>query len=70
MLLLWLLIGEMIGITMIFMFAEMGERVGQTFHWTDLKDLIGLVLTPTITLVGTALGFYFGAKAEAAKRGT
>ncbi len=67
-LLLYLLVGEIAGIDAIFIFAEMAQRIGQSFNRSNLKDLIGLVLTPTITLV--ALGFYFGAKAEASKNET
>ena len=63
--LLWLLICEIGGIALLFLFVEFFVPA---FQWANLKDLIGLVLTPTITLVGTALGFYFGAKAEAAKQ--
>jgi hypothetical protein len=28
--------------------------------WRDIKDVIELVLTPEIAILGTALGFYFG----------
>ena len=29
---------------------------------SDLKDICTLVVTPTVTLLGTALGFYFSSR--------
>lgn len=31
----------------------------------EIKDLLGVVLTPVVALVGSALGFYFGGKSTA-----
>jgi len=28
--------------------------------WRDIKDIIELILTPEIAILGSALGFYFG----------
>jgi hypothetical protein len=33
-----------------------------TVHLQRAKDLVGLVLTPIIGLVGSVVGFYFGAQ--------
>ncbi len=66
-LLVLLLVGEIGGIGAIFVFAVIAQWAGKSFDWSTLRDLIGLILTSTITLVGTALGFYFGAKAEGKK---
>ena len=30
----------------------------------EIKDLLGVVLTPVVALVGSALGFYFGGKSS------
>lgn len=31
----------------------------------EIKDLLGVVMTPVVALVGSALGFYFGGKSSA-----
>ena len=31
-------------------------------RFSDLKDFMGLILTPTVALVGAATGFYFGGR--------
>jgi hypothetical protein len=31
----------------------------------EIKDLLGVVMTPVVALVGSAVGFYFGGKSSA-----
>ena len=50
------MLGAIIGVTLAILFLP------DTVHLQRAKDLVGLVLTPIIGLVGSVVGFYFGAQ--------
>jgi uncharacterized RDD family membrane protein YckC len=50
------MLGAIIGVTLAILFLP------DTVHLRRAKDLVGLILTPIIGLVGSVVGFYFGAQ--------
>jgi hypothetical protein len=42
----------------------LGATFGDLISTTETKDLAGVILSPVVVLVGTALGFYFGGQGE------
>jgi hypothetical protein len=52
--LIWLFAGSVLA-SFITFWACSGGR-----DWRDIKDVVELILTPEIAILGTALGFYFG----------
>jgi len=55
-LILLAMLGAIIGVTLAILFLP------DTVHLQRAKDLVGLILTPIVGLVGSVVGFYFGAQ--------
>jgi hypothetical protein len=56
-----LFVAEIAFLTAFFWFNHDKADAGR---FSDLKDFMGLILTPTVALVGAATGFYFGGRAS------
>ena len=58
----WLLIfvGFQILVCMGFVFWHWSDKEDMTEHLNALKDLMTITFGPSVTLLGSAIGFYFG----------
>jgi hypothetical protein len=52
--------GIQIFVCMVFVFWPWANKEDMTEHLNTLKDLLTITFGPSITLLGSAIGFYFG----------